>query len=160
MRLGPIAHIGSHIGQTSIMSQSTPYPSTRERNAAPPAASVGELMSHATADLSQLVRQEVALAKAELKEEASKAGKGAGLLGAAGYASHMILLFGTFALVFGIGHLTGIGWACLIVTLLWAAAGGVLASTGRRSLRAVHPKPERTIQSLKEDAQWARHPRS
>ena len=142
------------------MSQPSPYPSTHERNAAPQDASVGELMSHVTSDLSLLVRQEVALAKAELREEAAKAGKGAGLLGAAGYASHMILLFGTFALVFGLGSLIGIGWACLVVTVLWAVVGAVLASTGRRSLRSVHPKPERTIQTLKEDAQWARHPRS
>jgi hypothetical protein len=142
------------------MRPTTPYPSAQERNATPADASVGELMSHVTSDLSLLVRQEVALAKAELREEATKAGRGAGLLGAAGYASHMILLFGTFALVFGLGHLIGLGWACLVVTALWAAAGAVLATVGRRTLRTVHPKPERTIETLKEDAQWARHPRS
>jgi protein-S-isoprenylcysteine O-methyltransferase Ste14 len=142
------------------MSQTTPYPSARERNAVPAGASVGELMSHVTSDLSLLVRQEVALAKAEIREEAAKAGKGAGLLGAAGYASHMIVLFGTFALVFGLGNWVGLGWACLIVTLLWAAAGVLLAVKGKRTLSAVHPKPERTIETLKEDAQWARHPRS
>jgi hypothetical protein len=144
------------------MSQTSPYPSKHERNAKPLTAdaSAGELMSHITADLSQLVRQEVALAKAELKEEASKAGKGAGLLGAAGYASHMILLFGTFALVFGLGHWVGLGWACLIVTVVWAAGATVFAALGKRTLQTVHPKPERTIESLKEDAQWARHPRS
>ena len=162
MRVGLRALNGQCFGHTSGMSQTSPYPSARERNASPPAAdaSVGELMSHVTSDLSLLVRQEVALAKAELREEAAKAGKGAGLLGAAGYASHMILLFGTFAVVFGIGQLVGLGWACLIVTVLWAAAGALLAMAGKRTLHTVHPKPERTIETLKEDAQWARHPRS
>ena len=141
------------------MSPTSPYPSARERNASPD-ASFGELMSHVTADLSQLVRQEVALAKAELREEAAKAGKGAGLLGAAGYASHMILLFGTFAVVFGLGALVGLGWACLVVTLMWTAAGAWLALAGRRTLQGVHAKPERTIETLKEDARWVRHPRS
>jgi hypothetical protein len=139
-----------------------PYPTTqtRSRKRATPDASVGELVHGISADLSTLIRQELALAKAELKEEAGKAGKGAGLLGATGYAGHMVLLFGTFALVFGIGALTGIGWACLIVTVLWAAAAAVLAGAGRRTLKRVHPKPERTVESLKEDAQWVRHPRS
>lgn len=142
------------------MSSTTPYPSAHERNAKAADASVGELMSQVTADLSQLVRQEVALAKAELREEASKAGKGAGLLGAAGYAGHMMLLFGTVALVFGVAQLIGLGWSFLVAAVLWAIACGVLGTAGRRTLRTVHPKPERTIETLKEDAQWARHPRS
>jgi hypothetical protein len=137
-----------------------PYPTTPTRRRTAQEPSIGELVHGISEDLSTLVRQELALAKAELKEEAAKAGKGAGLLGATGYAGHMVLLFGTFALVFGIGSLTGLGWACLIVTLLWAAGAAVLGGAGRRTLRTVHPKPEQTIESLKEDAQWARHPRS
>ena len=135
-----------------------PRPTAARRRSSEP--SVGELVHGISEDLSTLIRQELALAKAELKEEAAKAGKGAGLLGATGYAGHMVLLFGTFALVFGIAELTGLGWACLIVTLLWAVSGVVLAGAGRRTMRSVHPKPERTIESLKEDAQWVRHPRS
>lgn len=143
------------------MSTTTPLPAAPERKTAVSSdASVGELMGQITSDLSQLMRQELALAKAELREEATKAGRGAGLLGAAGYAGHLVLLFGSFALVFGLGQVTGIAWACLIVTLLWATIGGLLARQGKRALSGVHPKPERTIQTLKEDAQWARHPRS
>jgi hypothetical protein len=123
-------------------------------------ASVGQLMGEITADLSSLMRQELELAKAELKQEATKAGKGAGMLGGAAYAGHMVLLFGTFALVFAIGSQLGDGWAALVMTTVWAVVAGVLAVRGRDQMRRVNPKPQRSINSLKEDAQWARHPTS
>jgi hypothetical protein len=123
-------------------------------------ASVGQLLSEITADLSALMRKEVELAKAEIKVEASKAGKGAGMLGGAAYAGHMVLLFGTLTLVFAIGSQIGLGWAALLMTVVWGVIAAVLALRGRDQLRRVHPKPERTVQSLKEDAQWARHPTS
>jgi hypothetical protein len=123
-------------------------------------ASVGELMSEISADVAALMRQEVELAKAEIKHEATKAGKGAGMLGGAAYAGHMLLLFASLALVFALRSAVGLGWAALIVTGIWAVIAAVLALRGREQLRRVHPKPERTIDTLKEDAQWARHPTS
>jgi len=123
-------------------------------------ASVGQLMGEIAADLSTLMRQEVELAKAEIKEEATKAGKGVGMLGGAAYAGHMVLLVGTFALVFAIGSQIGLGWAALIMTVVWAVIAAVLAARGRDQMRRVNPKPQRTVDSLKEDAQWARHPTS
>jgi UPF0716 family protein affecting phage T7 exclusion len=71
-----------------------------------------------------------------------------------------VLLFGTLALVFAIGSQIGHGWAALIMTLVWGVVAAVLAARGRAQLRRVNPKPERTVQTLKEDAQWARHPTS
>jgi len=123
-------------------------------------ASVGQLMSEIAADFSSLMRQEVELAKAEIKQEATKAGKGVGMLGGAAYAGHMVLLFGTLCLVFAIGSQIGLGWAALIMTAVWAVIAAVLALRGRDQMRRVNPKPQRTIDSLKEDAQWARHPTS
>jgi hypothetical protein len=123
-------------------------------------ASAGQLVGEIAADLSTLMRKEVELAKTEIAATAAKAGKGAGLLGGAGYAAHMLALFGSLALVFAIGDATGLGWAALIVTGAWAVVAGVLAAAGRSTLRSVTPKPERTVESLKEDAQWVRHPRS
>jgi hypothetical protein len=123
-------------------------------------ASLGQLMSEITADFSTLMRQEVELAKAEVKAEAIKAGKGAGMLGGAAYGGHMVAIFGTLTLVFAIGSQIGRGWAALIMTAVWAIVAGVLAVRGRDQLRRVHPKPEQTVQTLKEDAQWARHPTS
>jgi hypothetical protein len=121
-------------------------------------ASVGQLMSEIATDLSTLVRQEVALAKAEVREEATKAGKAVGMLGGGAYAAHLAALVGTFACVFGLAHWMSLGWAALIMTVVWAVAAAVLVARGRAQLRAVHPKPERTVETLKEDAAWARHP--
>jgi hypothetical protein len=142
---------------------SAPYPSdaaTHATDAPTGDVSVGQLMSEIATDLSALMRQEVELAKAEIKIEASKAGRGAGMLGGAAYAGHLVLLFGTLALVFAIGSQIGLGWAALIMTAVWGVIAAVLALRGRDQLRRVHPKPERTVQTLKEDAQWARHPTS
>ena len=123
-------------------------------------ATVGQLMSEIATDVSSLMRQEVELAKAEIKQEATKAGKGAGMLGGAAYAGHMVLLFGTLAVVFAVGSQIGLGWSALIMTAVWGVVAAVLAARGRQQLRRVNPKPERTVQTLKEDAQWARHPTS
>ena len=120
--------------------------------------SIGDLVKEIASDMSLLVRQEVELAKAEVKQEASKAGKGAGMLGAAGFAGYMTLVLLSLAAVFGIATETGLGWAALVVAGVWAVVGAVLAAAGRSQLRRVHPKPERTVETLKEDARWARHP--
>ncbi|GAA3020026.1 MULTISPECIES: phage holin family protein [Streptosporangium] len=122
----------------------------------PSEPSLGQLVGEIGEDLSRLVRQELQLAKAELREEAGKAGKAAGLLGGAGFAGYMVALLLTLAVVFGLGNVMDLGWAALIVAVIWAVVGAVLYTTGRARLREVQPKPERTVETLKEDAQWAR----
>jgi hypothetical protein len=121
-------------------------------------ASLGRLVTTAVADMQKLLQQELALAKAELREEASSAGKAAGMYGGAGFAGYMVLVLVSFAAVIGLGHLIGTGWSALIVAAVWAIAGAVMFVLGRNRMRTVSPKPERTIETLKEDAQWARHP--
>ncbi|GGX69122.1 phage holin family protein [Streptomyces minutiscleroticus] len=121
-------------------------------------ASVGDLIGDITSDLSRLVRNELELAKTEVKEEAGKAGKAAGLYGGAGYAAGLALLLGSLAAVYGLRHLIDLAWAALIVTAVWAVIGSALYAAGRRRMRAVQLTPERSLDSLKEDAKWARHP--
>jgi hypothetical protein len=113
-------------------------------------ASVGELIGEVAQDLSTLMRQELALAKAEVKEEASKAGKAAGMLGAAGFAGYMVLLFASIAAWWGLAEVMAKGWAALVVTAVWAVVGAVLFTVGRQRIREVNPKPERTTQTVKE----------
>jgi Putative Actinobacterial Holin-X, holin superfamily III len=112
--------------------------------------SVGQLLGEVTRDLSTLMRQEVALAKAEIKQEVTKTGKGAGMLGGAGFAGYMVLLFLSIALWWGLANVMNEAWAALIVALLWAVIGAVLYVSGRAQLRAVHPKPEQTVDTLKQ----------
>jgi len=113
-------------------------------------ASVGELVGHVAQDLSLLMRQELELAKAEVKQEAIKTGKAAGMLGAAGFAGYMVLLFASIAAWWGLANLMDQGWAALIVTGVWAVVGAVLFVTGRRRLDNVNPTPEQTVETVKE----------
>jgi uncharacterized membrane protein YqjE len=116
--------------------------------------SVGQLVSQLTSDLGDLTRQELALAKAELQEEAMKAGKGAGMLGGAAVAGWMVALFVSFTIMWALDEVMDLIWAALIVAVLWAIVAAVLAARGRKELQEVSPKPDQTVDSLKEDAQW------
>jgi len=111
--------------------------------------SVGEAFSDVAADLSTLMRQEVQLAKAELRQSASRAGKGAGMLAGAGVAGHMVLLFLSVAAWWGIGDKTGHGWSALIVGAVWLIAAAILGLAGRRQITAVSGTP-RTVQTVKQ----------
>jgi hypothetical protein len=110
--------------------------------------SVGDLFGRVTRDLSTLVRQEFALAKAELKVEASKAGRSAAMVGGAGFAGYMVLLFLSCALWWGLSNVMDQGWAALIVAAVWAVVGAVLFLRGREQMRHVNPTPERTVDTL------------
>ena len=119
-------------------------------------ASVGELVKEVAQDLSTLMRQEVALAKAEVKDEAKDAGKAAGMFGGAGFAGWMTALFLSLALMFLLGAVMPDALAALIVGVLWGIAGAVLFLQGRKTMKQVDPAPRETIETVKEDVQWAR----
>jgi uncharacterized membrane protein YqjE len=125
-----------------------------------PDRSLGELASEMTGTLSDIFRKEVELAKVELKEEAAKAGKGAGMLGGAGVAAHMALLLVSFALAFWLDEIVHTALAFLIVGVLYAIAAAVMAKMGQRHFKEATPPMPNTVASLKEDAQWARAQKS
>jgi hypothetical protein len=112
--------------------------------------SVGSLISEVTNDLSTLMRQEMDLAKAEIKEEVSKTGKAAGMLGGAGFAGYMLALFLSIAAWWGLANVMDEAWAALIVAAVWGVIAAVLYVSGRKKMREVNPKPERTVSTLKE----------
>jgi hypothetical protein len=120
--------------------------------------SIGELIGNISDDLSQLFRQEVELAKAEIKQEATKAGKAAGMLGGAGFAGYLAVVLLSFAAVFGLDAVMPMGWAAVIVAVVWAAIGAALYVTGKNRLKTVDPMPRRTVETIKEDAQWLKNP--
>jgi hypothetical protein len=105
-------------------------------------ASLGELLGDVTRDLSTLMRQEVELAKAEAKQSATKAGKGAGMLGGAGVAGHFVLVFLSLALMFALGALMPLGWAAVIVAVVWGIIAAILASIGRKELKQIKGMPQ------------------
>jgi hypothetical protein len=132
-----------------------PYPSDDEVRS----RTVGDIVGDIQRDLSTLVHQEIALAKAEAKQEVSKAGKAAGMLGGAGFAGYMVALFASLTIAYIIGTFWPAWVGALIVTIAWGIAGAVLYTQGRHQLKNVNG-PRNTVETIKEDAAWARHPTS
>jgi hypothetical protein len=112
--------------------------------------SVGQLIGEVTRDFSTLMRQELELAKVEMKAEVKKAGQGAGMFGAAGFAGYMTLLFLSIALWWGLENVMDAGLAALIVAVIWAVIGAVTYMMGKKRFREVNPKPERTVDTLQQ----------
>ena len=113
--------------------------------------SVGELLGDISTDLSTLMRQEVALAKAELKETAEHAKVAGGMFAGAGVAGHLALVFLSLALWWALGDLLdSLGWSAVIVGLLWAIAAAVMAAMGRTRLRKATPVAPRTVDTAKD----------
>ncbi|MDM7831608.1 phage holin family protein [Cellulomonas edaphi] len=111
-------------------------------------ASVGQLLGEVTRDLSTLMRQEVALAKAELQESVKQGQKGVGMFAGAGIAGHMVLLFLSIALWWALGNVTGWSWSAVIVAVVWGVIAAVLALRGRAEMRRVRGLPD-TADSVK-----------
>ena len=130
---------------------STDYDARGEPVEGRPLSSVGELLGDITRDISTLMRQEVALAKAEVRESARNAGAGAGMLGGAALGANYVLLFLSLALwwALGTGADLGLGWAALVVAAIWAVIAAVLAVVGRTKVQQVKGVP-RTVETTKE----------
>ena len=114
--------------------------------------SLGELMRQVTEDLSTLLRKEVELAKAEVREEGKKAGKAAGFYGGAGFGGYLVALFLSLALWAGLSNVMDPGWAAGIVAIIWAIIAAVLYSMGRSNARRVRglKQTNETVQLIPE----------
>ncbi len=112
--------------------------------------SLGDLLGGVTRELSTLFRQEVELAKVELTESAKRAGKGAGMMGAAAHAAIMAVLFLSIAAMWGLGYLIGVGWSSLVVFAVWAIIGLILFVIGQASMKSVRGAPQ-TVAPAKEN---------
>lgn len=115
---------------------------------AAPENSVGDLFGNITRDISVLVRQEMALARAELTHEAAATGRAAGVFGGSGLAAGFTLLFLSLALWTGLSTTVHAGWAALFIAALWALISGVLYLAGRDRFRRVDPGPRQTVDTL------------
>jgi uncharacterized membrane protein YqjE len=117
---------------------------------------IGDLLKRLSEETSTLVRQEMALARAELTEQGKRAGTGAGMLGGAGVAG-LLTLGALTATVIGVLDTGMAFWvAALIVTAVWAAVAGVLALQGRNKIKDATPPAPQTVDTVKEDVRWAK----
>jgi uncharacterized membrane protein YqjE len=121
-----------------------------------PDKSLGDLFGELSSEFSDLMKTQVELAKVEIRTEARKAGRTAGMFGGAALAGYMALLLLSFAVVWGLENVMDAGLAFLIVGAVYAIAAAVLYVRGRDRAKTVNLKPEQTVDSVKEDVQWAR----
>jgi len=116
---------------------------------------VGELLGKVTTDLSTLMRQEVELAKVEIKEEATETAKAGAMLGAGGLVGYLALLILLLAAAWALAEALPLWASLLIVGVLTAIVAAVLISVGRSKLSAIPAAPN-TIETLQEDVTWAK----
>ena len=122
-----------------------PEPDPEEKAAT---SSIGDLIGEVSRDFSTLLRQEMELAKAELRQSATRAGKGAGLYGGAGIAGYMAVLFLSIALWWGLGYLVGNAWSAVIVAVIWGIIALLMFLVGKREMDAVKGMPQ-TVETVK-----------
>jgi HPt (histidine-containing phosphotransfer) domain-containing protein len=135
--MGTTAPGGPGAGSTPV---GGPPPAAEDDTSRP---SLGSLLAEVTSDLSTLMRQEVALAKAELTQDAKRAGKGAGMLSGAAVAGHFVLLFLSIALWWALGDLIeNLAWSAVIVAVIWGVIAAVLALKGKKEVQEVQGLPE------------------
>jgi hypothetical protein len=119
--------------------------------------SLGDLFSDLSRETTTLVRQEVQLAKAELTQSATEAARGIGMLVAGGAVAYAGLFFLLLAIVFGLIEAGWDAWlSALVVGLVVVAIGAILVLRARESLKPANLAPRRTIETLKEDQEWAK----
>ncbi|QEG41610.1 phage holin family protein [Roseimaritima ulvae] len=141
----------------------SPGPASRSQAAENDSRSIADLIRELRDESTTLVREEISLAKTEMSEKASVVGRNAGMLVAGGAVAHLGLIFLLIALSYGL--YVAIGSAGLPVHALWIApliVGLVVSIVGlsmfmkaKSTLADISPVPKRTIESLKEDKQWA-----
>jgi len=124
-----------------------------------PDNSLGDLLGRLSNDFGELVSTQVELAKVEIKEEVSKAAKGAGMLGGSAVAGLFTLMMLSFAAAWGLAEAIPEGFAFLIIGAVWGIGAAVLALMGRERLAQTEAAPE-TRETIKEDVQWAKQLKS
>jgi uncharacterized membrane protein YqjE len=117
---------------------------------------IGELVKDLAGQTSTLVRQEIKLAQAEVTQKGKLAGKGAGMLAAAAAAALLGLGALTAMLIVALDGALTLWLAAAIVTALWLAVALVLGLSGKKALEAATPPAPQTVETVKEDIQWAK----
>jgi uncharacterized membrane protein YqjE len=144
------------------MSATTPHGSQAvddlrvETNTAPPpssGASLSDLISRLGNDVTTLFRQEVELAKIEIKDEAVTAAKASGMFAAAGVAGFVTLLLLAFAAAWGLAEVMPAGLAFLIVGVVFGIAAAALAMAGKKRFETVDLTPHATIETMQKNKQ-------
>lgn len=118
--------------------------------------SLGDLFAELANETSTLVRQEIQLAKTEVTQKATSAGKDIGYMAAGGAIAYIGAIVLAFAVVYALAELIPLWVSALIVGLVIVGVGYLLIQRGLTALKKIDPTPRETIESLKEDKEWAK----
>jgi uncharacterized membrane protein YqjE len=132
---------------------STPNGSLREPS---PDQSLSQLISRTSSDLATLFRKEVELAKIEIRDDVRHTAKAGSMFGAAGFAGYLAAVLASLAVVFALDLAMPLWAAFLIVAVLFALVGFVLFRQARTRMSEFTLGPEQTIETIKEDIEWAK----
>jgi hypothetical protein len=116
--------------------------------------SLGDLFSELAAETGTLVRQEVALAQVELTEKATRVGKNVGFLAVGGAIAYAAVLAVLAGIIIGLSSFMPTWLAALLVGLVVGGAAFFVISSALEELKNTNLKPEETVETIKEDAQW------
>lgn len=117
---------------------------------------IADVVEDVVANVQSLIRAEFRLAKTEISEEATKAGRAAGLLAGGGVAALFATWLLLLTILFALAKIMPMWSAALVLCILMAALTAVLIVTGRKRFKTVHAKPEKTIESIKENVAWVK----
>ena len=119
---------------------------------------ISDVLQDILRSLQEIVRSEVRLAKAEVRDEARQAAASAAWLAAGAIGALSAWAFLLWTITFALSTRMSMWAATLVVALVLAGAASVLIVGGLRRAKRIHPIPERTIASIKENVEWMRHP--
>lgn len=120
--------------------------------------SAGDIVQSVMRDVGEVVRGEVRLARAEMTDKAKQAGKAGGMFGGAAVCGLLGAAALVAAAIAGLANLMPLWAAAGVVALVLLCIAAVMFLAGRSKLKEVSPVPERTVETLKEDVEWAKHP--
>jgi uncharacterized membrane protein YqjE len=141
----PVRVAGGKLGEYALSGRSTN--ASGERSAA-------DVLKDIVGNVQEIVRSEVRLARAEIREETGKMLQASGVLAAGAVLGLYALLFLFLALMYGLTTVFSPAVSALILGVALAVIAGILVSVGRGRLRDVSPKPEKTIDTVKENIEW------
>jgi uncharacterized membrane protein YqjE len=117
---------------------------------------IADVLQDIVGNVQKIVRAEVKLAKAEVKEEASKAGRAAGMMAAGAVSAIYALGLLLLTILFALAQIMPLWLAALILFVLLAVVTAILLGIGRKRFRAVHATPEKTVETMKENVEWVK----
>jgi Flp pilus assembly protein TadB len=119
--------------------------------------SLADVLQDIIANVQTIIRSEVRLAKTEIREEATKAGRAASMIAGGTAAALFTVWLLLLTILFALATVIPMWGASLLLVVVMAAIATILLSAGRKRWNAIHPKPEKTIESVKESVEWVKH---